>query len=88
MNFPNIYKYCENVEEFIKKQEYEQALSESRKAIESTINTIYIKENEKYPKKLGIAISNLGWKKILKPPIVRQYNEIRDVGNYLSIDLI
>lgn len=82
--FPNIYKYCENVEEYIKKQQYEQALSESRKAIESTIKTIYSKENEKYPVKLSNAIYNLSRKKILKPPIIRQYNEIRDVGNYYS----
>ena len=80
--YPVIYEYCKNVEDSIKKEEYVHAISESRKAIESAIKTIYIKEKLKYPNKLGIAISNLSRKKILNPPIARQYNEIKDAGNY------
>lgn len=80
--FENIYDTCNNVEELISEEKYENALIDARKAIELIIKTIFLKENMKYPdKKLSVAIQLLGRRKTLEPPIIRQCNEIRDIGN-------
>ena len=82
--FPDIYHYCVEVEELISEEKYKNALIGSRETIELIIKTIFSNEKIKYPdsKNLAEAIQKLKGKKILKDTnIIRQYNEIKDIGN-------
>ena len=82
--FRDIYDYCQEIEEDIVNQKYKHALSTSRDVIELTIKTIFHKEGIKYPKDLNNAIYTLSRQHVLRPNIVRLYNEIKDAGNYYS----
>jgi len=81
--FNDIYNTCNNVDELICEGKYENALTDARKAIELIVKTIFLKENMKYPsnKKLSTAIQLLSRRKTLEPPIIRQCNEVKDIGN-------
>lgn len=91
--FSDIYEYCLEVEDYIKRHEYKVALSTARDTIEFTIKEIFSIESKysgnkklKYPNDLKSGIAILSRKNILEPAISKQFQEIRVVGNFYSHD--